>query len=118
MCEWTPHHVAFSRTRSNAAWKEKFLLREVPDDSACRTGATIGLEDQSDRLLNLLVWIKHHAIQRVVYEPNWQDLFEFTASGFAALTANQPSAEDVELRFAHRALQPQQQPVVEVAGVV
>ena len=118
MCEWTPHQVAFCRTRANAPWKEKFLLREVPDNAACRAGATIGLEDQPDRLLDLLVWIKDYAIQRVVHEPDWQDLFELTASGLAALAANQPSAKDVELRFAHRALEPQQQPVVEMARIV
>jgi hypothetical protein len=90
----------------------------MPDPSARGSGASIGSEDQSDRLLNLLVGVEYDTIQRVVHEADRQDLLELATSGFAALATNQPSGEDVELRFAHGALEPEQQTVIEVAWVV
>ena len=72
----------------------------------------------SQALLHLLVGVQHHPFVLVINQPNRQEHLQFTALGFAVETADQTRLEHVQLRFTHRALESEQQPVVEVGRII
>ena len=55
---------------------------------------------------------------RVVDEPRWQTAVQFAPAGFVENASAQTRPKHVEFGFAHGSLQAEQQPVVEVRGVV
>src|SRR5450432_786152 len=57
----------------------------------------------------------------ILFSPNeahWQAPAQFTASGFVANAAIEAGPNNMQLRFAHGALQPEQQAIVEQRGMV
>ena len=69
-------------------------------------------------MLHLAVGIEDHAIVVVIDQSGGQARLQLAAARLALDAALQARAEHVQLGFAHRSLQPQQQPVVEMARVV
>jgi len=72
------------------------------------------LEQQSKGALDLEVRIEHDASCAVVHQPDWQRHLELAAARFVQDAALQARLENVQLGFAHGALQPEQKAVVEV----
>ena len=62
----------------------------------------------------LLVGAEHDPAVVIAVKPDRQILLKLATLRLVAQPASQPRADQMQLRLAHRALQPQQQPVVEV----
>ena len=75
-------------------------------------------EHVGDRGRDLLVRVDHGGAVVVVDVADRQRGAQLAAGGGGAFRALQPAGQQVQLGLAHRALQPQQQPVVEVGQVV
>ena len=71
-----------------------------------------------ERLLDALVGVEHDLAGRVGDEPDRQRQRQLTTAGLGEDAAAQPCAEEVQLRLRHLPLQPEQEAVVELAGVV
>ena len=71
-------------------------------------------EHPVDRVTDLLVRAQHYPVVVVAVQPDRQRQAQLAARGLVAQPADQSRADEVQLRLAHRALEPEQQPVVEV----
>ena len=71
-----------------------------------------GAEDQADDMLGLLVRIQDDLAGRAADIPDRQRDRQLAALGLGQLARQHPLPDQVQLVFAHRPLQPQQQPVV------
>ena len=77
------------------------------------------VEDRSDRAADGLVGIEEDlALVLAPDQPDRQRLAQLPALGLVADPALQPRAEHVQFGLAHRAFEPEQQPVVERPGVI
>jgi hypothetical protein len=63
---------------------------------------------------HLLVGRQHDAAVLVAVQADGEVLLEFATLGLVAQPAVEARANQVQLGLAHRALQPEQQPVVEI----
>lgn len=90
------------------------LITENGDDLTRRAVPPPQLEDAADRVADLLVGCQHDPAVLVTVQPDRKAQLELAALRLVAKPAIQPGADQMQLRFGHRALQPQQQPVVEV----
>jgi hypothetical protein len=68
--------------------------------------------------LNLLVGIQHHFTRRAADVPAGQEADDLAALCFGLAAREHAALQQMNLSFAHRALQPQQEPVVEIPDVV
>jgi hypothetical protein len=68
-----------------------------------------------DRRAHLLVGREHDPALLVAVEPHRQAEPELAALGLVAQAAVQAGADQMQLRLAHRALEPEQEAVVELA---
>ena len=75
-------------------------------------------EHRRDRLHHRLVGSDHHRAVLVVVEPDRQRLPQLPSRGLVPQPGGQPGADQVQLGLAHRALQAEHQPVVEIGRVV
>ena len=91
---------------------------EILDHGQARTGPFEGLEEQTHHGLHLGIRIENNAILRIVQETDRHHLLELAAPRTAQDAPAQTRLEHVQLRFAHRALESQQQAIVEVRRVV
>ena len=91
---------------------------EMPHNRAGRGLAAEDVEEGRQCVLHLAVGIEDHAIVVVIDQSGGQAHLQLAAARLALDAALQARAEHVQLGFAHRSLQPQQQPVVEMARVV
>ena len=64
------------------------------------------------------VGVEHDPSAGVVDQPDWQRGDQLAAAGLGQHPATQPGLDEVQLGLAHLAFHPQQQPVVELAGIV
>ena len=71
-----------------------------------------------EALLDLRIRVEDHPTLAVVREADGQGRLELSAPGLAEHASAQPGSQHVELGFGHRALEPEEQPIVEVARVV
>jgi hypothetical protein len=83
-----------------------------------RAGLLEAGEHVGDRRVNLLVGIDHRLALVVIDVADGQREAQLAALGGRALGSVQPAGEQVQLGLRHRALEPEQQPVVEVGQVV
>ena len=83
-----------------------------------RTGAGEGLEQQPHGLLDLLVGIEHHPPAGIVDQAHRQAAAQLAAARLVQEPAAQARPQHMQLRLAHRSLEAEQQPVVEVRRVV
>ena len=91
---------------------------ELLDHRQTGPGPLKGLEEQTHRRLHLGVRIEDDTILRVMHKADGHHLLEFPASGAAQDAAPQSCLKHMQFRFAHGALQAQQQAIVEVRGIV
>ena len=87
---------------------------QLADDLPGGAGAAPDLEHALDRVPDLLVSAQDDPVVLVALEPGRQMHHELAARGLVPQPASQPRADQVQLRLGHRALQPEQQPVVEI----
>jgi len=88
---------------------------QLPDDLACRTSPPPQLKHTLDRVTDLLVGAQDDTVALVAIKPDRQMHHQLAARSLVAQPSVQPRADQVQLGLRHRALQPQQQPVVEIA---
>ena len=91
---------------------------EGADHAVGRAGGPERGEHVSHRGLDLLVRVDDHVAVGVVDVADRQRHPQVPAFGRGPFRPLQPAGQQVQLGLAHRALQPQQQPVVEVGQVV
>jgi hypothetical protein len=88
---------------------------QLPDDLARRPEPAPEHEHAPDRVTHLLVAREHDPVALVALEPDRQVHPQLPPRGLAAQPAVQPRADQVQLGLGHRALEPEQQTVVEVS---
>src|SRR5450756_1512637 len=113
-----PDELALARSAREPARKEQALLAEAAHGARGRAAAAEGGEERAQRLLHLEVRIEDDASGGVVDETYGQLQLKLAAAGLGALAAEQAGAQHVQLGFAHGALEPEEQAIVEVGGVV
>ena len=69
-------------------------------------------------MLHATVGIQHDVPRRVIHQSDWEPHPQLPTAGLGELTAAQPGADEVQLSFAHRAFEAEQQAVVELGGVI
>src|SRR5207249_5608574 len=116
--ELPPEDLALGRSRPRAPRKGEPLRAEGLHRRGGRAGAPEGREEEADGLLDLLVGVEDHAVVRVVAEADGQRRLELAAARLVEDAAPQPRPEDMQLRLTHRALEAEQEPVVEVRRIV
>ena len=102
-----PRELALARAASHARRKKQPVSSEVPDGGAHSAGSRKRVEEESHALLHLLVGIFHDASEDIVDEADWQTAAQLAAPCLVEDAAAQASAEHVQLRFAHRPLEPE-----------
>jgi hypothetical protein len=113
-----PHQLAFAWSGLDVTREEQILRLESAHCCRGCSSATEGLEQQPNGVLDLLIRIEDHSIQRIIRKADRQRHLQLTTPGFVQNAALQPRPQDVQLSFAHRALQPQQEAIVELTRVV
>ena len=94
--------------------KRQAFGAEPEPDPACRAELGEALEDRADGAGDGLIGMEEDFT--ILFSPNEADrqtATQFPASGLVADAAVEPGANDVQLRFAHRALEAEQQAIVE-----
>ncbi len=113
-----PHQLALMRAAAQTAREDQLLRMELLDHGKARAGAPEGLEEQPYRALHLGVRIEDDAILPVMHEADRDYLLELTAPSAAQDATAKTRLEHMQLRFAHRALEAQEQPIVKVRRVI
>src|SRR3954466_3984670 len=116
--ELAPEDLAIVRIAIDVAGELPFLLAEPLGGRGGGAGALEGAEQHANGALDACVGIEPDALVRIVDESDRQPHPELAALGLVEDPAAQPRAQYVELGFTHRALEAEQQAVVEVRRVV
>jgi hypothetical protein len=64
-------------------------------------GSKVGLEEQSDTILNLLIRVQHDTVLLIIDEANRQTTAQFSAARLVEQTAAHASAKHMQLSFTH-----------------
>ncbi len=83
-----------------------------------RTRALEGVEKHPQALADLLVGFQHDVVLLIVHQPDGQRHLEFGALGFVEHAPHQSRLEHVQFGLAHRPLETEQEPVVEVPRII
>ena len=116
--ERLPMQLTLVRSATRPAGKAQPLVMEVLHRGAGCAGAGKSVEEQPQAVLNLRIGIENHTIQRVVHEPQRQRHLQFATFGPIEDSTAQPGAQQMELRLREGPFKPEQESVVEVAGIV
>lgn len=81
-------------------------------------GAFEGLEDQTDGILHLKVWIEADGSIIPIDQTDWRAHLELATPCLVELTATHSRFEDVQFRLAHRAFEAEQEAIVEAGRIV
>ena len=98
--------------------KGQLLLAERFHGRGGGAGAPKRLEEGAEGLLDLPIRIQTDAPGGVVHEADGQRDFELAAAGLVHDAAAEPRPQHMQLRFTHRPLQAEQQPIVEMRRIV
>ncbi len=96
---------------SPSSRSDSSTCRAVPSSAKRRNTVAIASTTASSGVM-------HHRAGLVVVEPDRQELAQLTAGGLVPQPGGQPGPDQVQLGLAHRALQAEHQPVVEVGRVI
>lgn len=118
MAQRAPGQLALARAAQQPGRELQPLAGELLDDRARGSGAREPLKQEGHGLLDCAVGVGDDAARQVVGQADWQRDLQLGAAGLGQDAALQAGADEVQLGLAHRALQAQQQTVVEVAGVI
>jgi hypothetical protein len=114
-----PVQLAGVRPAGGVVAGERQLLRcERLDHRRCRTGRLERLEQVGERLAHAGVGIERDSAGGVIDQPDGQAHGELPAPGLGEQSALQSGADEVQLGLGDRALEAQQQPVVDRAWVI
>ena len=94
------------------------MLDQVVHHLADRAQPLEQLEHQPDRRLRLLVGIEHHLARRAPQIAHRHRLAELAPPRLRPAAFQHARLEDVQLRFRHRPLEPEQQTVVVVGRII
>ena len=114
----SPGQLAVAAPPVMAGREAEMVLGEILDHPERGPHPLEGVEDQAQRLLHLLVGIEDDLAGGVVDQPGGQPEAELAGPGLLQLAPQQPRAEPVQLGFAHGALDPQEQAVVVLSGII
>ena len=103
---------------TTAARKLQALAAQRFDDRDGRAQPPEGFKQQPDALLHLLVWIENHLRVVIVEKANGQRQRQLPAPDLVQQSALHARLKHVQLGFPHRALQSQQQAIVELRRIV
>ena len=87
-------------------------------DGSRRSGAGEGGEEVPDGVLHAGVGVEHDPAGGVIDQPDREGDDEIAALGLGDHPATETGADEMQLGLAHGPLQPEQEPIVEVAGVI
>ena len=113
-----PRQLALAFSLADPAGEPQPVMVERVDDRARGSGPRERREQVTQRVLDGAVGVEHDLPGRVLDEPDRERHRQLSASGFGQDPALQPGTDEVQLGLAHRALQAEQQPVVEVCRVI
>ena len=100
-----PSHVAGS---SLPAHRElEALVTKQTHDTPCRADAGEGRKERPQGLLHVLVGVELDATAGVVNQPDGQRHLQFSTTGLVEHATDQAGFEHMQLRFTHRAFQPE-----------
>ena len=116
--EGLPEQLAAARPVLGAAGEEQVLVAEEAEHGAGGARTLVGIEQRLDRLPNLGVGVEHDAVLGVVDESDGERDPQLAAARPAPDAAAQPGAQQMEFGLTHGALEAEEEPVVEVGGVV
>ena len=118
VAERHPDKLALALAAADAGGEAQPLAVEGLHDGARRAGALEGGEQVAERLLDALVGVERDLAGGVGDEPDRQRQRQLAAAGLGEDAPAQARAQEVQLRLRHLPLEPEQQPVVELARVV
>jgi hypothetical protein len=118
VAERRPGQLALALARADPRGEQQPLGVERIDDRPRRPGSLEGLKQVAQRLLHGRVGIEHDLAARILHQPDRERHRQLAAAGLGQDPALQPGADEVKLRFGHRALEPEQEPVVEIGRVI
>ena len=101
-----------------AAGEPKPLGGELLDDRVRRAGLLEALEQVRDRAAHFGVGVECHVAELVICEADGQPDAQLAAGGLGQQPALEPGADEVKLGLGDRALQAEQEPVVDLARVI
>ena len=113
-----PHQLPHPRAVRRPAGEAESLGVERRDHRARRSVAATRRKQQRDRVAHLPIGIELHVVGGIVDEAHGEPDPQLPPAGFGEVASLQPRAQQVQLRLAHRALEPQQEPIVEVRRIV
>ena len=113
-----PGELALALAAADRGGEQQALVVERLDDGARRAGAREGLEQVAQGVLDAGVGVEHDLAGGVIDQPDGERHLKLAAACLGEDAALQAGADEVQLGLRHRALEPEQQPVVEVAGVI
>jgi hypothetical protein len=101
-----------------SAGEPKPLGGELLDDGVRRAGLLEALEQVRDRPAHFGVRVERHVAQLVIGQPDRQPDAQLAAGGLGEQSALKAGADEVQLGLRDRAFEAEQQPVVDLAGVI
>ncbi len=113
-----PHQLTLVRALGTAVRKRQMLLTRGLDRGAGRAGAREGGEQPPQAMLHLPIGVEHERAIAVVDQPHGRAHLQLAAARLVQDPALQTCPQHVQFGLAHRALEPEQQAVVEVRRVV
>jgi hypothetical protein len=118
MRQLAPQHLPLVRPMEHAPREDQALRAERLDRGRGRTGAAEGAKELANTLAHARVGVQAHPLLGVVDKADGQAHLQLAAPRLVENAPAQPRAQDMQFRLAHRALQTQQQPVIEVHRIV
>ncbi len=113
-----PVQFAFVRAAPGAHRQLDVVVGQVAQHGVERAEPVEEVEDQPHRRAGLLVGFEDHLPRRPAPVADGQRQGQLAALGFGQPPARHPLPDQVQLTLGHGALEPQQQAVVVVAGVI
>lgn len=113
-----PHQFAFARSLAQSPREQDAFVEEKFDGSGCAAQALEGGEHHAECGLHLGVRVKCEGAIGQVDQAHGRPHLELAAARLIELTAAHASLEEVQLRLAHSALEPEEQSIVEAGRVV
>jgi len=113
-----PDHLTLARTGPLPHPDLHVVPDQEPQHRMHRAQLLEQAEHQPDDRLDLLIGIQGNLTGRAAHQPGWQRDCQFPAAGLGQPPRGHPLLDQMQLDLAHRALQPQQEAVVVLIGIV
>ena len=113
-----PRQIPLLLAHALAARKAKTVLDHLAYRLESRPGALKGIEHEPQGGLYRGIGVQPQHSVVLIHKPDRRHHLELSTSGFVQHAAAHPRFENMQLRFTHRALQPQHQPIVEAGRVI